>query len=136
VACVTNRPLSPRSRSHLLIQGQHYLFEGICRVRSITFLSLKGFCQYLPQLLTICFDVLCTKTSHLPPRLRSHLEVKKNNGVWYILCPDHNFFIDQRILKILCTNSHNDKMICHALHLCQAQNKRSLPLMSHLKVKD
>jgi hypothetical protein len=42
-----------RSRSHLRIQGQHCLFEGICRVRSITFLSMKGFCKYLPQLFTI-----------------------------------------------------------------------------------
>jgi hypothetical protein len=56
----------------------------------------------------------CTPTSKVKVTLRGPRLTEF--VIWYILCPEYNFFKDQGILNILGTNGHNDKIISQ--HLC------------------
>jgi hypothetical protein len=47
--------------------------ESICRVRSITFLPLKGFCKYLPQLFTIMRQCVMRNNRSLTAKVKVKL---------------------------------------------------------------
>jgi hypothetical protein len=49
--CVMRNNWTPTTK--VVFKGQHCLFEGICRVRSLTFLSMKRFWKCLAQMFTI-----------------------------------------------------------------------------------
>jgi hypothetical protein len=58
------------------VKDLHSLLKGIFCVQSITFSYIKGFLKYFAQIITIIRQYFRRKKGSLPPRSRSHLEVK------------------------------------------------------------
>jgi hypothetical protein len=81
--------------------GQHCLFNGVYRVRSIAFNIHEGILKVLGT------NIHNNETMCQPQKPVSNLQGDGNSWrpniyilfIGYILCPVHNFFIDKGILK-------------------------------------
>jgi hypothetical protein len=80
---------------------------------------IKEFWKYLAQIVTMIrwhvIHNISVPTSKVKVTCRGQRFTL--SAIRYIMCPVYNFFIDQGILKILCTNNHNNKTICQAQNM-------------------